>query len=119
MFLKKRRLKYQDFINNVEMETMPKPKNKPKVQALLNKINPPVEKNDKMKQEFIKPQTEDEWQKFHKINEDGMKKTYESKEGYYKDGNKLYIAGTRGMQDVLDRAKIQLGIFQKIKFIKI
>jgi hypothetical protein len=69
------------------METMQKPKNKPKVQALLNKINPPVEKNDKKKQEFIKPQTEDEWQKFHKINEDGMKKAYESKEGYYKDGN--------------------------------
>ena len=44
MFLKKRRLKYQDFINNVEMEAMQKPKNKPKVQALLDKINPPIEK---------------------------------------------------------------------------
>jgi hypothetical protein len=84
MFLKKRRLKYQDFINNVEMETMQKTKIKPKMQALLNKVNPPTEKIDKVKQEFIKPQTEDEWRKFHKINEDGMKKAYESKEGYYK-----------------------------------
>ena len=56
------------------MEAMQKPKNKPKVQALLDKINPPIEKVQKLKQEFIKPQTEDEWQKFHKMNEDGMKK---------------------------------------------
>jgi hypothetical protein len=118
MFLKKRRLKYQDFINNVEMDAMPKPKNKPKVQALLDKINPPIEKIDKVKQEFIKPQTEDEWQKFHKMNEDGMKKAYESKEGYYKDNNKLFIAGTRDVQDVLDWPKIPLGTFQKSKIYK-
>jgi hypothetical protein len=52
------------------------------------------------------------------MNEDGMEKAYESKEGYYKDGNKLYIAGTRDMQDVLDWPKIPLGIFQKSKIYK-
>jgi iron uptake system EfeUOB component EfeO/EfeM len=45
---------------------------KPKIKALLDKINTPFEKIDKVKQTFIKPQTEDEWQKFHKINEDGI-----------------------------------------------
>jgi hypothetical protein len=73
---------------------------------------------DKIKNAFIKPQTEDEWKKFHKMNEDGMKKAYESKEGYYKDGNKLYIAGTRDMQDVLDWPKIPLGTFKKSKIYK-
>jgi hypothetical protein len=73
MFLKKRRLKYQDFIKNVEMETMQKPKVKPKIQALLDKMNPRVEKK---KIDFIKPQTEDEWKKVHKMNEDGMKKKH-------------------------------------------
>ena len=77
MFLKKRRLNYKDFINNVEFrhpagfsfrrnEPMQKPNIKPKIQALLNKINPPVV--NKIKQNFIKPQSEEEWQNFHKIN---------------------------------------------------
>ena len=126
MFLKKRRLGYADFINNVEMGTMQKPKIKPKIQALLDKINPPINKsetiqkpkNDNMKQPFIKPKTDEEWKQFHKMNEDGMKKAYESKEGYYKDGNKLFIAGTRDMQDVLDWPKIPLGMFQKSKIYK-
>ena len=47
MFLNKRRLKYQDFINNVEVEAMRKPKTKPKIQTLLDKINPPIEKIDR------------------------------------------------------------------------
>jgi len=90
MFFKKRKLRYQDFINNVEMETITKPKNKPKIQALIDKLTPPINKIDEVKQEFIKPQTEDEWQKFHKMNEDGVKKAYESKEGYYEDGNNFF-----------------------------
>jgi hypothetical protein len=53
----------------------------------------------------LKPKTNG---KNHEMNEDGMKQTYESKEGYYKDGNRLYIAGTRDMQDVLDWPKIPL-----------
>jgi len=59
MFLKKRRLKYQDFINNVEVEAMRKPKTKPKIQTLLDKINPPVEKMIKQKMRLLnlKPKT--------------------------------------------------------------
>jgi hypothetical protein len=52
------------------------------------------------------------------MNEEGMKKAYESKEGYFKDGNKLYVAGTRDLQDVFDWVKIPLGIFRKSKIYK-
>ena len=45
------------------------------------------------------------------MNEDGIKKAYNKPEGYHIDGNKLYIAGTRGLTDVLDWYKIPLGTF--------
>ena len=41
-----------------------------------------------------------------------MKNAYHSKEGYYKNGNKIYIAGARDMGDVLDWVKIPLGKFK-------
>lgn len=131
MFLKKRRMDYADFVNSMNSNNiMRKPKIKPKIQALLDKIKPPVDspegtaflqndnKINKIKNKFVKPKTDDEWRNFHKINEDGMKKAYESKEGYYKDNNKLFIAGTRDMQDVLDWAKIPLGTFKNSKIYK-
>ena len=40
-----------------------------------------------------------------------MKKAYHSEEGYIKDGNKLYVAGTRYFQDVMDWRRIPLGTF--------
>ena len=52
------------------------------------------------------------------MNEEGMKKAYESKEGYYKDNNKLYIAGTRDMTDVMDWGKIVTGNFKDSKIYK-
>ena len=36
------------------------------------------------------------------MNEEGLEKAYASKEGYFKDTNKLYIAGPKNFQDVLD-----------------
>jgi hypothetical protein len=50
---------------------------------------------------FVKPQTKQEWQQFHKTNEINMKKAYDSDDNYYIDNNKLYIAGTKNMDDVL------------------
>ena len=64
---------------------------------------------------FIIPKTDDEWKNFHKINEDNMQKAYHSDEGYYKDGNKIYIAGTRGFQDFMDWPKIPLGMVSHSK----
>ena len=67
---------------------------------------------------FNRPQTEQEWSDFHKNNEINMVKAYASPEGYYKDNNKLYIAGTRDIQDVLDWVKIPLGTFKNSKIYK-
>ena len=46
MFLKKRKYTYQDFLNNniQTKKPMNKPETMPKIQTLLNKINPPVDK---------------------------------------------------------------------------
>ena len=64
-----------------------------------------------IKQEYQRPKTQTEWTNFHKMNEDGIKQAYQKPEGYHIDGNKLYIAGTRGLTDVMDWYKIPLGTF--------
>ena len=99
------------------MQTMPKIKTTEKIQNIINEVKPKIIE-EKIKQEFVKPKTSEEWKTFHKMNEDGMKKAYESKEGYYIDNNKLYIAGTRDMQDVMDWPKIPLGNFKNSKIYK-
>ena len=50
MIFKKRRLiTYQEFLNNNTQTTKPmqKPESPPKIQTLLNKINPPIDKIEK------------------------------------------------------------------------
>ena len=64
------------------------------------------------------PKTDEEWRQFHKMNEEGMAKAYASKDGYFKDGNKLFNAGTRDFQDVLDWRKILMGNFKDSKIYK-
>ena len=64
-----------------------------------------------MKQEFQRPKTQTEWASFHKMNEDGIKQAYEKPEGYHINGNKLYIAGTRDSEDVIDLPQILMGTF--------
>lgn len=46
MFLRKRRLTYQDFLKNTQTTTTPikKPETTPKMQALLNKTKPHIDK---------------------------------------------------------------------------
>ena len=124
MFLKKRRYKYQDFLNN-SIQTKPpikQPEPLPKIQKIINKINPPENKIDKstIKPIFIKPKTDEEWREFHKRNEEGMKKAYESKIGNYldKETRTQYIAGTRDSQDVFDWWRIPAGMFNNSKIYK-
>ena len=100
------------------MQRMKKPEPKAKITDLLDILNPPAERQVKQRKPFPRPTTEEEWLSFHKMNEEGMKKAYESKEGYFKDGNKLYVAGTRDFQDVLDWPKTPLGISRKSKMYK-
>ena len=116
MFSRKRKLRYG--LDIPQNQIMQKPKPKVKIKDLLETIAPPAERQTKQREPFRKPTTEEEWRSFHKRNEEGMKKAYASKEGYFKDGNKLYVAGTRDMQDVFDWAKIPLGIFRKSKIYK-
>ena len=61
---------------------------------------------------FVKPTTQEGWLAFHKMNEEGMAKAYASPDGLYKEGGRLYIAGTRGGQDVMDWPKIAFGTFR-------
>lgn len=70
------------------------------------------------KVQFQKPKTQEEWRNFHKINEEGIKKAYGKPEGYHIDGNKLFIAGTRDFNDVLDWRRIPLGTFKDSKIYK-
>ena len=67
---------------------------------------------------FHKPQTDQECKEFHKTNKINMDKAYASPEGYLKDNNKLSIAGTRDVQDVLDWVKIPMGTFRNVKIYK-
>ena len=72
---------------------------------ILNNEQQPI------KQQFQRPKTQTEWTNFHKMNEDGIKQAYQKPEGYHIDGNKLYIAGTRNINDVMDWYKIPMGTF--------
>ena len=74
--------------------------------------------NNKPTTLFHKPKTLNEWQTFHKTNEDGMKIAYSKPEGYHIDNNKLFIAGTRDLRDVYDWAKIPFGTFKDSKIYK-
>jgi pimeloyl-ACP methyl ester carboxylesterase len=47
-----------------------------------------------------------------------MRKAYAAPDGLFKDGNKLFIAGTRGARDVADWPKIALGTFKGSKIYK-
>ena len=69
------------------------------------------EKQQPIKQEFQRPKTQTEWATFHKMNEDGIRQAYQKPEGYHIDRNKLYIAGTRNINDVMDWYKIPMGTF--------
>ena len=117
MFLKKRGMIYSDAIDSVQMQKMYKPKPTKKIQDLLDTIKLEVVK-PKETYKFTQLSTDEQWSEFHRINEQNMKKAYDSKEGYYKDGSKLYIAGTRDTGDVMDWAKIPLGTFNILKFKK-
>ena len=64
-----------------------------------------------IKQQYQRPKTQTEWTNFHKMNEDGIKHADQKPEGYHIDGNKLYRAGTRNINDVMDWYKIPMGTF--------
>ena len=96
----KEKYKDLDFINNTSTQQKPKLQPTPKILNLIKELKPPPE--TKPKQEFIRPTTDEEFKAFHKTNEDGLKKAYAAPEGYFQDGKKLYIAGTRDMNDVMD-----------------
>ena len=67
---------------------------------------------------FVRPKTEAEFSAFHKITEDGINTAYSKPEGYHIQDNKLFIAGTRDMGDVLDWTKLPMGTFNTSKIYK-
>jgi hypothetical protein len=67
---------------------------------------------------FVRPSTDDEWKQFHKTNEEGINIAYSKPEGYHIQDNKLFIAGTRDMKDVLDWTKLPMNTFNKSKIYK-
>jgi len=107
MFLKRKKYKDLDFINNNSTRTpMPKLQPSDKILNLIDGLTPKPEVKPVVKPAFKRPSTDEEFKAFHKMNEDGIKKAYAAPEGYFKDGNKLFIAGTRDMTDVMDWRKI-------------
>ena len=109
------RPKTEEVIKQAGLVVKPTPKTEEVIKQAGLIVKPTIAKQDKT---FKKPVTQDEWLKFHKTNEEGMDKAYKSKEGYHIDGNKLFIAGTRDIQDVMDWPKIPLGMFQYSKIYK-
>ena len=117
MFLNRKKLRYEDLLNNnTTSQPMQKIKPNEKIQKVIDEIRPKV--IEEIKPKFVKPKSDEEWKAFHKMNEEGMKKAYESPNSYYKDGNKLYIAGTKDMTDVMDWGKIVTGNFKDSKIYK-
>ncbi len=114
MFKKKRYLQ----------QSIPNPyfKQRPNINKIIEKTKTTLDNHIKRKLDnkpkFQKPKTEKEWRDFHKMNEEGMKKAYEKPEGYHIEGNKLFIAGTRDFNDVMDWPKIPLGRFKDSKIYK-
>jgi len=71
------------------------------------------------RQPFVRPSTDAEWQSFHAVNEAGLQRAKASEEGYFNDGQgKLFVAGTRGIRDVMDWPRIPLGKFRGSKIYK-
>ena len=92
-------------------------KQRPNINTIIEqtKLNINNNKPKPQKIEFKKPTNDIEWRNFHKMNEEGMKKAYSKPEGYHIEGNKLFIAGTRDFNDVMDWPKIPLGKFRDSK----
>ena len=67
---------------------------------------------------FVRPKTEATFSAFHNITEDGINMAYSKPEGYHIQDNKLFIAGTRDMGDVIDWTKLPMGTFSKSKIYK-
>ena len=67
---------------------------------------------------FVRPQNDDDWKQFHKINEEGINKAYAEPSGIHIQDNKLFIAGTRDFTDVMDWGKLPMGTFNKSKIYK-
>ena len=101
-----------------QSNTNPYFKQRPNINKIIEKTKTTLNNNNKPKTQFQKPTTVNEWRDFHKINEEGMKKAYEKPEGYHIDGNKLFIAGTRGFSDVMDWYRIPFGTFKDSKIYK-
>jgi hypothetical protein len=108
--------KIQKVIDDAGLVIKPKPQ-KTETRG-VSATPPPKPKQPKKSTMFKRPQTDEEWKAFHKTNETNMKKAYAAPEGYFKDGNKLYIAGTRDANDVMDWIKIPLGSFKNSKIYK-
>ena len=111
MFLKKKK---KIDLNNNSLNGMLKPRKH--ILELIETIKStptPLPKTD-----FVKPTTEEGWVEFHKINEEGMKLAYASKEGYHIDNNRLFISGTRDLTDILDWSKIVTKNFKNSKIYK-
>jgi hypothetical protein len=70
-----------------------------------------VEHKKEIINKFVRPTTDDEWSKFHKTNEDGIAKAYAEPSGIHIQDNKLFIAGTRNFNDVMDWSKLPIGKF--------
>jgi len=106
--------KIQKLIDDAGLVIKPKPQKTETRGVYLDDATPPPKKSTI----FKRPQTDEEWKAFHKTNETNMNKAYASPEGYFKDGNKLYIAGTRDAYDVMDWIRIPLGSFKNSKIYK-
>ena len=117
MFSKRKKYKDLDFINNTaKVNIMPKLRQNPKINDLIQRELKPD--SEVQTEKFKRPNTPEEYKAFHKTNEDGIKKAYEASEGYFKDGNKLYIAGTKDIADVLDWGKLVAGDYKNSKIYK-
>ena len=86
-------------------------KQKPNISNIIRQTKSILNNENIQQPTFQRPKTETEWMSFHKTNEEGLKQAYQKPEGYHIEDNKLYIAGTRGLTDVLDWYKIPLGTF--------
>ena len=96
-------------------------KQRPNINKIIEETKTKLNINNnkpKPKIEFKKPTNPNEWKEFHKMNEEGMKKAYNAPEGYHIENNRLYIAGTRDFNDVMDWPKIPLGTFKDSKIYK-
>jgi hypothetical protein len=116
--IRKQHNPFKQFYNTNNINMLNNRNVKQKIKDVIKDAGLKITESKPIINNFVRPKTDAEFSAFHKINEDGINMAYSKPEGYHIQDNKLFIAGTRDMGDVLDWTKLPMNTFNKSKIYK-